>query len=104
MSLSTSNNNDNIRETSIQNISLETIFYIQFRNKLKDELMDLLNSEKTKQLERLSQSKEFVYEKKRILVEEIIRDLLKDTVQFVSFTPETLTKIYNLNKQFEKQG
>ena len=100
--VASSDNSDNIRQESIQNISLETKFYIQFRNKLKDELMDLLNSEKTKQLERLSQSNEFVYEKKRILVEEIIRDLLKDTVQFVSFTSETLNKIYNLNNLFLK--
>ena len=102
MSLITSNKNDNIRETSIQNISLETIFYIQFRNKLKDELMDLLNSEKTKELHDLSHSKEVVYEKKRILVEKIIRDLMKNTVQFVSFTPDTLNTVYKLNNLFLK--
>tara|TARA_B100000424_G_scaffold10139_1_gene7607 strand:- start:8886 stop:14396 length:5511 start_codon:yes stop_codon:yes gene_type:complete len=101
-SLLTSNQYDNIRETSIQNISLETKFYIQFRNKLKDELMDLLNSEKTRELQRLAHSKEFVYEKKRLLVEKIIRDLLKNTVQFVSFTSETLNTVYKLNNLFLK--
>tara|TARA_Y100000816_G_C26106844_1_gene588505 strand:- start:126 stop:5645 length:5520 start_codon:yes stop_codon:yes gene_type:complete len=101
-SLSISNKGDNIREESIKSISLETKFYIQFRNKLKDELMDLLNQEKTKKLQELAHSKEFVYEKKRILVEEEIRYLLKDVVQFVSFTPETLNTIYKLNNLFLK--
>ena len=101
-SLDTTSKYDNIREASIQNISLETKFYIQFRNKLKDELMDLLNSEKTRELQRLSQSKEVIYEKKMILVENIIRDLLKNTVQFVSFTSETLSTVYKLNNLFLK--
>lgn len=101
-SLSVSNDVDNIREESVKNISLETKFYIQFRNKLKDEIMDLLNQEKTKKLEQLSNSKEFVYEKKRLLVENIIRDLLKDSVQFVSFTPDSLQTIHKLNNLFLK--
>ena len=100
--LGVSNEIDNIRKESIKNISLETKFYIQFRNKLKDELMDLLNQEKTKILERLSHSKEYVYEKKRILVENIIRELLKNTVQFVSFSSKSLDTLYSLNNQFLK--
>ena len=64
--------------------------------------MDLLNSEKTRELQRLSQSKEVIYEKKMILVENIIHDLLKNTVQFVSFTSETLSTVYKLNNLFLK--
>ena len=103
-SLSISTKQDDIRVNTVQNISLESKFYIQFRNKLKDELLDLMNQSKMKKLESLASSKEYIYEKKRILVEEIIRELLEPNVNFVSFSADVLKTINNTNNIFTKNN
>ena len=102
--LGTSIKQDSIREQSVKNISLESKFYIQFRNRLKDELMDLMNQDKTIKLEKLSLSKEYIYEKKRLLVEEIIREILEPNVNFVSFSNDVLQTIYNTNNLYVKNN
>ena len=99
-SLGISTKKDDIRKATVQNISLESKFYMQFRNRLKDELMDLMNQDKMKKLESLALSKEYIYEKKRLLVEDILHELLEPNVNFVSFSGDVLQTIHKTNNLF----
>jgi hypothetical protein len=95
--ITTSNDSDNVRNQTVQNIKLETKFYLQFRHALKDEIMNLMNKEESLQLQKLATTQSFVYEMKLEKVRDLLKTLLENSVRFVEFENNTLDFLYKKN-------
>ncbi len=95
--VTTSNTIDQIRNKTIQNIKLETKFYLQFRHTLKDEILNLMNKEESLNLQKLATSQSFVYEIKLEKVHDLLKQILENNVRFVEFEQETLNFLHKKN-------
>ena len=87
--LPTSNDSDNVRNQTVQNIKLETKFYLQFRHALKDEIMNLMNKEESLQLQKLATTQSFVYEMKLEKVRDLLKTLLENSVRLLNLKKYT---------------
>ena len=85
---------DRKRLIKTRNVKLETKFYLQFRHKLKDELINPLNSEFLENIEHIAKSKDFVYEIKMNKIDLLIKDLISSSVRFIEFDNETLDILF----------
>ena len=97
-SLTSSVKVDEVREITIRNIKLETKFYLQFREKLRDELSDMLNKEIADKVLNICNSKEYIYEVKLQKIIVFIKQLLEPMVNFVEFSDEVLNTLYKNNE------
>ena len=88
---------DKERYTVTRNIKLETKFYLQFRHKLKDEIMNLMNKDVIDQLELICKSKDYTYQVKLMKVKDIIQNLLSYIVRFVDFNDDVLDILFKKN-------
>ncbi len=80
-----------------RNIKLETKFYLQFRHKLKDELINPLNNEFLENIESIAKSKDLVYEIKMNKINLLVKDLISSSVRFIEFDNETLNILIEKN-------
>ena len=89
---------DDIRKKTIRNIKLETKFYRQFREKLRDEISNLMNKEYVDELEKICDSDQYIYSVKLEKVLQIVEIILGSTVNFVELTEDVLDHL-NLNNE-----
>ena len=89
---------DDIRKKTIRNIKLETKFYRQFREKLRDEISNLMNKEYVDELEKICDSEQYIYSVKLEKVLQIVEIILGSTVNFVELTEDVLDHL-NLNNE-----
>lgn len=89
---------DDIRKNTIRNIKLETKFYRQFREKLRDEISNLMNKDYVDQLEKICDSQQYIYSVKLEKVLELIKVILGSTVNFVEL-PEDVLEHLNINNE-----
>ena len=84
---------DEIRRQTVRNIKLETKFYRQFREKLRDEISNLMNQEYVTQLEVLSNTNQYVYSIKLEKALQLIKAILGDSVNFVEVSEDILNNL-----------
>jgi len=72
----------------INKIKLESEMYNNFRNKLRYLLNKYENKEKREEIENVSNSKYIVYSIQIKLLNEMLKNIMKDEVEFVELTPE----------------
>ena len=96
--ITTSEEGDNERKKTIRNIELETKFYLQFREKLRDLLNDLTNQEQRDNIYEISTSQVYVFAVKMQKINELIRQILSPVIKFTNFADDTLDLIYNNNR------
>ena len=97
-SIMTNNEFDNSRIESIRNIKLETAFYKQFRDVVRNNIHDMMNNEYSRQVEALSNSTEYVYHIKLMKIRNLIETLVDANVNFVEFDEDVLTNLNNHNE------
>jgi hypothetical protein len=85
------------RLETIHNIKLETAFYKQFRDILRNNIHDMMNNEYARQLESLSNSTEYVYSVKMMKIKELIEILIGANINFVEFDEDVLRMLNNNN-------
>lgn len=88
---------DKDRHQITRNIKLETKFYLQFRHKLKDEIMNPMNKDTIDKLEIICKSNDYTYQIKLMKVKKIIQELLSYIVRFVDFNDDVLDILYKKN-------
>lgn len=89
---------DDIRKNTIRNIKLETKFYRQFREKLRDEISNLMNKEYVDQLEKICDSHEYLYLIKLEKVSELVKVIIGSSVNFVELSEDVLEHL-NINNE-----
>jgi hypothetical protein len=97
-SMMSNNKVDTNRLETIHNIKLETSFYKQFRDILRNNIHDMMNSEYARQLESLSNSTEYVYSIKMMKIKELIEILIDANINFVEFNEDVLLTLNNNNE------
>lgn len=97
---------DKTRQKTVRNIKLETKFYKQFREKLRDEFANMMNSDEIDEIKKLIESKDYVYEIKVSKLQPIIQSMLEPIVTFVDFDEDVLSEVYenNENNSHNKHG
>ena len=91
------NNNgyDKSRLDYIKKIKLETTLFNEFRNKLKMLLNNFDNKQIRDEIENISNSKYLVYYLQMEKLIKLIKELMKDYVEFISLTPDKISLIEN---------
>ena len=87
---------DTTRTTVIQNISFETQFYIAFRNVLRNALNDYYNKNIRDEIEDIIYNKSYVYSNKLIKLEQLLRQILNESVSFDNFDNSVLQDIASI--------
>ena len=95
--LNTISTKDSTRTQAIQNISLETQFYKQFRSKLRVLLSNYKYKTIRDEIINIIQDKQYLYKNKMKLLANIIRHVMKPHVSFVDFDEDILDKLSNMN-------
>ena len=89
---------DAIRQKTVRNIKLETKFYKQFREKLRDEIANMMNVDEIEEIRKIADSKEYIYEIKLDKLQTIIQSLLESVINFVEFEEEVLNELHEQNE------
>jgi len=93
----TSSGRDNIRTTTIRNISLESQFYSAFRTTLRILLNDNSNTEVRTKLIELINDMRFMYKTKIKKMVILLKYVLRNAVSFSEFSPEILSDIKEIS-------
>ena len=81
--LATSSSLDESRISTVRNISLETHFYNSFRSILRNLINDYLNREIRQEIIRILENHQLLYTVKLKKIDEILRNLSSQSVQFI---------------------
>jgi hypothetical protein len=95
--LATTDSKDDIRITTIRNISLETQFYLAFRMKIRNLLNDFVNRNIRKKILDIIDNVEYSYTYKLKNIINVLLDLTKDKIYFVEISDDALSKLNQLN-------
>ena len=95
--LNTISTKDSIRTQTIQQISLETQFYKQFRSQLRILLANYKYKTIRDEIINIIQDKQYLYKNKMKLLVNIIQHVMKPHVSFVEFDKDILDKLSNMN-------
>jgi hypothetical protein len=87
---------DNIRVKTIQNISLETHFYVTFRNKIRILLNEYYNKDVRKTLFDVLNDTRYLYHVKLAKIEILLKYLLRNAVSFDNFNPDALSSLQKM--------
>lgn len=94
--ITTSRTEDENRSKIVQNIMLENQFFTLFRSTLRLLLNDYENRKHKKDIINALNNPNYIYKRKIIIVEKLIKNLMKDFVIFGNYSEETLKKIKNI--------
>ena len=88
--ITTARSEDVNREKIIQNITLENQFFILFRSTLRLLLNDYENRKYKKDIINVLNNPNYIYKRKLIVVEKLIKKLMKDYIAFGNYSEENL--------------
>jgi len=95
--LTTSKTKDSVRVETIQNISLETHFYISFRNKIRMLLNEYYNKEVRTKIVEIIKDERYLYQVKIAKLEILLKYLLRNSVSFDNFNNDALASLRQLS-------